>query len=131
MLGVVRKGAATFSLEFGCQEAVKKWAKCTGTLPGHTENPIKHGTLRNVACLIHWGTFRLSPPPPPSEAVPLIVRKGLGTRPDITKLGNKSASVIVSEINAHERSFPLWSPFDTGVDIHRSGTFPFFTPSRR
>jgi hypothetical protein len=37
---------------------------------------------------------------------------------------NKPASVIVLEINAHERSFAQWSPFDTGVDLHRSGTFP-------
>jgi hypothetical protein len=30
--------------------------------------PIKSGMLRNVACLIHWATFHLSPsagPPPP------------------------------------------------------------------
>ena len=37
--------------------------------------------------------------------------------------GNKSASVIVSEINAYERSSAKWSPIDTGVDLHRSGAF--------
>ncbi len=49
---------------------------------------------------------------------------GNAHRPDITKPGNKSASVIVSEITAYERIPVKWSPFDTGMDLHRSGTFP-------